>query len=436
MRWWLATVMISMAAMAAAAQDKPVTSKPSAADAGHPNVVLIVSDDQGWGDFGFMGHEVVKTPHLDRLAGESAVFPNGYVPTSLCRASLATLLTGLYGHQHRICCNDPPQGVDRARMLPFMRDAPALPRLLGDAGYSSLQTGKFWEGHYSNAGFTHGMTLNQVRGRHGDAGLQIGRKTMEPIAEFLDAVRGRPFFLWYAPMMPHDPHDPPERLLKKYTAEGRHPHLAAYYAMCAWFDETCGTLLKMLDDRGLTDNTLVIFVIDNGWIQDLSLPPDGRGRFDPHSKTSPYDGGVRTPIMLRWPGHIEPERRDELVSSIDIAPTILKACHVEVPARMPGIDLLEVLEGKRDLKGRAIHGEIFVHSAINLDDTPVNLTHRWVRQGDDKLILPQPGQGEPELYDIARDPQEQHNLAAKKPERLRELTGLIEDWWQREMKAQ
>src|SRR5262245_52798585 len=78
-----------------------------------PNVVLIIADDQGWTDFGFMGHPVIRTPHLDRLAAESAVFPNGYVPTSLCRASLATLLTGLYGHQHKICCNDPPDGVDR-----------------------------------------------------------------------------------------------------------------------------------------------------------------------------------------------------------------------------------------------------------------------------------------------------------------------------------
>src|SRR5262245_13986392 len=79
-----------------------------------PNVILIVADDQGWPDFGFMGHEVVKTPHLDKLAAASATFPNGYVPTSLCRASLATLLTGQYGHQHKICCNDPPDGEDRA----------------------------------------------------------------------------------------------------------------------------------------------------------------------------------------------------------------------------------------------------------------------------------------------------------------------------------
>ena len=108
-----------------------------------PNIVLIIGDDQAWMDFSFMGHEVVRTPRIDRLAEESAVFANGYVPTSLCRASLATLLTGLYGHQHRICCNDPPDGIDRAAMHPFIKNAATLPRLLRDAGYVSFQTGKY-----------------------------------------------------------------------------------------------------------------------------------------------------------------------------------------------------------------------------------------------------------------------------------------------------
>ncbi|RPI77083.1 MAG: sulfatase, partial [Planctomycetaceae bacterium] len=203
--------------------------QPGLAAESPPNLVLIISDDQGWTDFGFMGHSVIETPNLDRLARESALFPNAYVPTSLCRASLATLLTGLYGHQHRICCNDPPDGVDRDAMHPFIRQAPALPRLLGEAGYASLQTGKFWEGHFSNAGFTAGMT---VKGRHGDDGLVIGRQTMQPIDDFISGQQGKPFFVWYAPMMPHEPHTPPERLLAKYSVGGRNTKLAAYFAMC------------------------------------------------------------------------------------------------------------------------------------------------------------------------------------------------------------
>src|SRR5687768_3974616 len=159
-----------------------------------PNVVMIVADDQGWMDFGFMGSKIVHTPHLNKLAAESAVFPNGYVPTSLCRASLASLLTGLYGTQHKICCNDFPTAKERSATHPFIKSVPTVPRLLADAGYASLQTGKFWEGHYSNAGFTHGMT---EKGRHGDEGLDIGRKTMQPVFDFVDrsVAEKKPFFV-------------------------------------------------------------------------------------------------------------------------------------------------------------------------------------------------------------------------------------------------
>src|SRR5262245_22606645 len=283
-----------------------------------PNVILIVADDQGWTDFGFMGHEVVKTPHLDKLAKQSATFSNAYVPTSLCRASLATLLTGQFAHQHKICCNDPPDGEDRSKMHPFIKKAPALPRLLKEAGYVSLQTGKYWEGHYANAGFTHGMT---TKGRHGDEGLAIGRKTMKPIYDFIDAAKGKPFFVWYAPMMPHEPHNPPERLLKKYTAKDRPLKLARYHAMIEWFDETVGELLAHLDKKGLKDNTLVAFVVDNGWIQETADKRTTRGNFAPKSKLSPYDGGLRTPVLLRWPGRTKAGKYNDLVSTVDIAPT-------------------------------------------------------------------------------------------------------------------
>lgn len=172
---------------------------PPATAADKPNVLMIVGDDWGWTDFGFMGHPDIQTPHLDRLAKEGALFPNGYTPTSLCRASLASILTGQFAHQHRICCNDPPEGVARDAMLPFIKESPALPRLLQAAGYESFQTGKFWEGHHTNGGFTAGMT---TKGRHGEEGLSIGRKTLDPIFEFVDKA-SKPWFVWYAPMMPH-----------------------------------------------------------------------------------------------------------------------------------------------------------------------------------------------------------------------------------------
>lgn len=398
---------------------RPVHGEP-------PNVVLIVGDDQGWTDFSFMGHDVIKTPHLDRLAAESAVFPNGYVPTSLCRASLATLLTGQYAHQHQICCNDPPDGVDRKLMHPFMQKAPAIPRLLGKAGYRSLQTGKFWEGHYTNAGFTNGMT---TEGRHGDTGLIIGRQTMKPIYDFIEAAPGKPFFVWYAPMLPHEPHNPPDRILKKYAIAGRNLKLAKYQAMCEWFDETCGELLGYLERKGLKDNTLVVFVVDNGWIQETGDTRTTRGWFAPKSKLSPYDGGLRTPILIRWPGHTRAARHTDLVSTIDVAPTILSACGVKPPDGLPGLSLLEVAAGKGSLARQALFGEIYEHTARDINQPAVNLTHRWTRNGDWKLIQYEDRKSPPELYNVARDPFEKDNLAKQEPDRVQQLSALIERQW-------
>jgi len=391
----------------------------------HPNVVMIVGDDQGWTDFGFMGHKVIRTPRLDRLAGESAVFPFGYTPCSLCRASLATLLTGLYPHQHRICCNDPPAGVDRSAMHPFMRSAPALPRLLGRSGYRSLQTGKFWEGHFSNAGFTHGQTTNQDR-HIARKTPQIGRDTMQPIYDFIDQSGSTPFFVWYAPMMPHQPHTPPERILKHYRP-GRDLNLARYYAMCEWFDETCGQLLDFLDRRKLRDRTLVTFCIDNGWIQP-TVPEKLKGPFGgPRGKRSPYDGGIRTPVLLRWPGHTRAGRYDDLVSTIDLAPTILAACGLAIPKQMPGINLLPAASGKEHLKRNAVFGEIYTHDCHKLGHPELDVTHRWVREGEWKLIVPADGKNV-ELFHLRRDPEEKHDLARTEAGRVLRLRGVLAKW--------
>jgi uncharacterized sulfatase len=392
-----------------------------------PNVVMIVADDQGWTDFGFMGHKVIHTPRLDRLAAESAVFPNGYVPTSLCRASLATLLTGMYAHQHKICCNDPPDGVDREAMHPFIKRAPALPRLLGEAGYRSFQTGKFWEGHHSNAGFTAGMT---TKGRHGDDGLVIGRETMQPIYDFVTEKTDQPFFVWYAPMLPHEPHNPPERFLEKYAVEGRNIKLAMYYAMCEWFDETCGDLLDWLDRQKLSENTLVVFVVDNGWIQETGEVRTTRGNFAPKSKLSPYDGGLRTPVLLRWPGRTKAGRYDDLVSTIDIVPTILTACGAAPPKEMPGLPLLETAAGKDKLARDAVFGEIFVHTAVDIENPALNLTHRWVRSGDWKLISFEEEPVHAELYNVQADPFEERDLAVENPDKVEILQKRINAWWE------
>lgn len=392
-----------------------------------PNVVMIVSDDQGYTDFGFMGHKVIRTPRLDALAKESAVFPNGYVPTSLCRASLATLLTGLFPFQHNICCNDPPKGIDRTEMHPFIKNAPTIPRLLGQAGYRSLQTGKFWEGHFGNAGFTHGQTTN--KDRHIAPKPQIGRDGMEPIYDFVDKFQNDPFFVWYAPMMPHRPHNPPERLLKHYAVKGRDIHVARYYAMCEWFDETCGQLLDHLAKRKLTDNTLVVAVVDNGWItpteKEDQKSPFGANR----GKNSPYEMGIRTPMIFRLPNRTRAGRYTDLVTTVDIAPTILQTCGVKIPGRMLGTSLLDAASGRGKLKRTAVFGEIYRHTSTNLAKPRLDVVYRWMREGDWKLIIPADPKARVELYNLAKDPNEKDNLAGQEKQRVQQMTKQIEAWW-------
>lgn len=409
-----------------------------------PNVVLIVGDDQGWRDYGFMGHPHVRTPHLDKLARESLRFDRGYVPSSLCRASLATMITGLYPHQHLITSNDPPlpKGLagaaasrdagflaQRAEMVRLFERSPALPRLLGPAGYASLQTGKWWEGNACRCGgFTEGMTHGDPDkgGRHGDLGLAIGREGLAPVRQFLAAAKkdGKPFFVWYAPLMPHSPHNPPGRLLARYTDKTPSAHVARYWAMCEWFDETVGELLAELDATGQAANTVVIYLHDNGWIQDPDSP-----NFAPRSKRSPYDGGLRTPVLVRWPGHARPGTHDTPVSSIDLAPTVLHAAGLRPPADMPGVNLLDPAALARR---PALFGEVFEHNAVDIRRPAANLQYRWVLAGGWKLILPHAANvpaGRPELFHVAADPDERNNLAGANPAKVEELTKLLDGWW-------
>ena len=418
--------------------------------ADRPNIVLIISDDQGWTDYGFMGHPDIRTPHLDRLARESIVFKRGYVPTALCRPSLVTLLTGHYAHAHGVTGNDPsPKHANkgsalykkrRAQLISYIDRFETVPELLAERGYVSHQSGKYWEGNYRRAGFTHGMTRGfpQPGGRHGDDGLKIGRAGMAPIEEFVDMALAekKPFFLWYAPFLPHTPHNPPERLLAKYRSESRPTTVARYYAMCDWFDETCGQLIGMLDQKGLRDNTLIVYVTDNGWIQD----PDGDG-YAPRSKQSPYEGGIRTPIIFSWPGKLKPAERSDLVSSIDLAPTMLAAAGARQPTDLPGLDIWQSLTEGEPIDRDAIFGEGFAHDIADIENPEASLLYRWCIAGKWKLLLTYDGEANryrkshprkikgPQLFDLEADPTELSNLAHQHPEIVKRLSKQIADWY-------
>lgn len=400
-----------------------------------PNIVLIISDDQSWTDYSFMGHEAIETPNIDRLAKQSRLFKRGYVPSSLCCPSLASMITGLYPHQTKITGNEPPmppggRNSEQYRKqvqecVSFIDDLPTLPRLLAKRGYVSHQSGKWWQGHYSRGGFTHGMTHGDPKrgGRHGDVGLKIGREGMDEIFDFIEEADDKPFFVWYAPFLPHTPHNPPKRLLEKYSKKTESKFIARYWAMCEWFDETCGQLLDHLDEKKLADDTIVLYVTDNGWIQRAD-----NGRYAPRSKRSQYDGGLRTPIMVRWPGKVKPEDRPELANSIDLAPTILKACGLAPTEAMQGIDLLD---DEALAKRKSTYGAIYLHNAVDIHKPSANLTYRWLINGDWKLILPhkenvttrakQKDTGDIELYNLAKDPHERKNLAKARQGRTKRL---------------
>lgn len=412
-----------------------------------PNIVLVLPDDHGWEDQGFMGHPVIRTPHIDTLTSESLLFTRGYVPTALCRPSLATLVTGLYPHQHGITGNDPPEKsgtAGRAEMVAVFKRNPTILSLLRDKGYVTFQSGKWWEGSPLEHGFTAAMTHGDPArgGRHGDDGLNIGRQGMRPIFDFIESAGRKPFFVWYAPFLPHTPHNPPQRLLEKYQRADRPLPVARYYAMIEWLDETVGELVGYIDRRGLRQNTLVIYVADNGWIQtDTGTAQD---QVRTRGKLTPYEAGIRTPIAIRWPARVEPKRDERtLAGSIDVAPTILRAAGIEPPSAMVGTNLLDASALARR---KVLFGSLAAHTSVDLHNPVANLKYRTVVREDGwKLIAPyEPNRSVtltingltadwmllgPELYNVLDDPREAKNLIRERPRIAEELRALLDKWW-------
>jgi len=424
-----AVLLAALMGSSAAADDGDgqATGSESVAKAGRPNVVLIISDDHAWTDYGFLKSPQARTPNIDRLAAEGLTFTRGYVTTALCSPSLATMLTGLYPHQHGITGNDPVKGTPRAAWLDPFFELPLLPQLLADAGYRTLHTGKLWMGTPARVGFTDDMGPT---GRHGGQALAIGRETMQPIYEVIDNAQQeqQPFFVWYAPFLPHTPHNPPARLLEKY-AEIEDPKQAKYLAMVEWLDETCGDLMDHLREQGLDENTLVLYLADNGWNE------SGKG--------FPYENGVRTPLIVRWPAKVSARiDREHLASNVDVMPTLLAACGIAAPESLPGVNLLD----KQAVASRdTIYLSNFAHDMVSPSEPEKSLWTRSCIHGNWKLIVWQdptpavrpynhgfrrknPGQTW-ELFDLKTDPHETTNLAEQHPEIVRDLQERLDRWW-------
>lgn len=407
-------------------------------DESKPNIVLIISDDQAWTDYSFMGHNTIKTPHIDKLAREGHTFQRAYVPTSLCSPSLASIATGLYPKRHNVLGNDrilptdAPKDRKKVRAQNYLpvidsfKELNTLPKMLHDHGYLSFQTGKWWIGNHKNGGFDDGMTHGDTArgGRHGDVGLEIGRKGLQPINDYIDLSmkEEKPFFLWYAPFLPHAPHTPPDSLLEKYIDKTESAYIAKYWAMCEWFDHTVGDLVKLVDDKGQTENTLYVYVCDNGWVQN-----EDNGKYNPISKRAPFDYGMRTPIIFNWKGKTTAFMDEtSIASSVDIIPTILSLLEIEIPQGLDGIDILNTTKlNEREV----VFGEIYKHDFHQIEDSHLNdiaISNPY------KLIVPNPKNnpdGQSYLFNIIEDPFEKENLIDKLPSVATELDQKIKDSW-------
>jgi arylsulfatase A-like enzyme len=310
----------------------------------NPNIVLIISDDHDNEHLGFMGNTTVWTPNLDRLARQGTVFTICHLTASLCRPSLASLLSGRLPHQNGIYGNyhKPNQQGNHDIVGEKMLDPQqSLPNLLKQAGYATYGTGKYWEGDAKAMGFKGFVEGLDQRKNFS----KFAREGQDALFAFIDEQAGKaPLFIWWAPLLPHTPHNPPERFLQMFDPQSipipdyikpanrkefiEKEHLSL--AMEAWTDDEFGKLRAKLKEKGQDDNTLYVFLIDNGWCNGLP------------SKGSVFEKGVRTPVFFTLPGRIPAKiQRDDLISSLDIYPTILSYAGVTVPKSAMGRDLRE-----------------------------------------------------------------------------------------------
>lgn len=420
----LAALLLLIGAACAAAQETP------------PNIVLVISDDHGYRDYGFMGSPIVRTPNLDRLAAEGVVFRRGFTSSSVCQPSHLTLLTGLHPEQVRAQMVRLGHSRWRGNTWAATRLA-TLPRLLGGRGYVSFQGGKYWGRDYRPAGFTHGTTVSGLSSGErvltrasGGTGLALGRETMQPLWDFLDGEgRRRPFFVWFAPMLPHTPFDAPPQYHAPYQHAALVPGARAYYANITRLDDRVGELLRYLERTGQRRRTLIVFVADNGWHQppDVAVPLFGGGD---RGKGSIYEHGYRTPIIFSWPGHIpQGEVRDELVATVDLFPTLLDFAGVPTPAGRDGISLYPTLTESRPFTRRhVVGGERALRAEKPTLRVPtVNERAYFVRDATWRYVWYMDRRSE-ELYRVEEDPDEQRNVAAEHPTVVASLRARLKEW--------
>ena len=400
-----------------------------------PNIVHIVADDLGWKDVGFNGATDLRTPNIDALAEGGANFTQFYTQ-SMCTPTRAALMTGRYpfryGLQTIVIPGPANYGLDTTEYL--------LPQCLKDAGYTTAIIGKWHLGHADikywprQRGFDYqyGAMIGELDYfTHSDAGVLDWFRNNKPVKEKgyttqligADAVKfihqqsaDQPFYLYLAFNAPHTPYQAPQEYIDRFKNVAE-PTRRIYAAMVACLDDEIGKVVAALDQKGLRDNTLILFHSDNGGTRnamfagqmtDLSktvLPCDNGPYRD--GKGSLFEGGNRVTACANWPGRIQPQTVEGIIHAVDLCPTLAALAGASTAKCKPldGVNVWDTIaEGKPSPRTEVVYN--------------VEPFRGAVRQGDWKLIWRSLIPTSADLYNLAADPYEQHNLAAGHPEKV------------------
>lgn len=422
----------------------PLAALHAAEAPAKPNVLLIITDDQGYGDFSIHGNPHLQTPHIDKLANSGVQFDRFFV-NSFCAPTRAALLTGRW--PLRTGCH----GVTHNREA--MRPSEVtLAEALRGGGYRSACIGKWHNGEqypftpqgqgfdeffgFNNGHWNHYFDAVLLRGAKHEAtkGYITDVLTDEAI-RFITANKASPFFCYLSYNAPHSPYQVPDRYFDKFKAKGFDDQLAAFYGMCENIDENVGRLLAHLDAERLAENTIVLFLTDNGGTAGVKTFNAGmRG-----GKTSVHEGGSRVPLFIRWPAaKWRPHVVKPIVSHIDLYPTLLDLCGVKAPPgpRVDGVTLRPLLAGA-DTAGWP-ERTLFTHNPIDESNRYPGAVrtqmYRLVREikgsaGGSKAKANDASASLWQLYDMESDPGQERDIAGAHPDIVKDLAARYDAWF-------
>lgn len=451
-------LLAPLAALQAADPAKP---------ARRPNVIFILTDDQGWNDARFAGHPYVKTPNLDRFASQGTWFKQFYVAATVCSPSRCAFMTSHVPARHLVHGHFSTHDLNAARSMPDWLDpqVATLPRLLHDAGYATAHFGKWHLGNGVGApapevyGFDVSKTVGSNGARLGEEKETYFRAKstaliVDETIAFIKANKDRPFYANVWTLLPHAPLNPtPEQLavyadlaprandpafgpwMQKYLADASDlkSQMRVFCASLTDLDTQLGRLFAALDEMKLADNTIVFYSSDNG-AEDYRIgnaKNAGVGNTGPlrARKRSMYEGGIRTFGLLRWPGKVAAGRVDEtsITGGVDFLPTICKLAGVEIPAgvKPDGEDVSDIWLGGTRPREKTLHWEwLFTVQGPADGYMPPMLA---IRDGDWKLFVSHKGT-DAQLFNIPKDAGEEHDVAASNPAVVRKLTDKALAW--------